>query len=47
MITTVEGLSSCEKLEKLDLTLNFISLASLSSSVEELKSNYNLRELYG
>ncbi|XP_022244078.1 protein tilB homolog [Limulus polyphemus] len=42
-ITKIENLEGCESLKKLDLTLNFI--AELTS-VESLRGNYNLRELY-
>jgi protein TilB len=42
-ITKIENLEHCESLRKLDLTVNFIDDLL---SVESLKDNYNLRELY-
>ncbi|XP_067125353.1 dynein axonemal assembly factor 11 [Centruroides vittatus] len=42
-ILRIENLQGCESLEKLDLTLNFIGELT---SIENLKNNYNLRELY-
>lgn len=41
-IETIENLDQLESLQKLDLTLNFIGMLS---SVENLRDNYNLREL--
>lgn len=41
-ITKIEGLESNEMLQKLDLTVNYVTDLL---SVENLKSNYNLREL--
>lgn len=41
-IETIENLDQLESLEKLDLTLNFIGQLS---SVENLRTNYSLREL--
>lgn len=45
-ITKLEGLSSCEFLNKLDLTVNFIDVDALEESVEHLASLLHLRELY-
>ena len=45
-ITTINGLRKCEKLEKLDLTANFISLNNLEFILNELNFNINLKELY-
>lgn len=42
-IEIVEGLEGCEKLNKLDLTCNFIVDIT---SVKSLQGNYNLKELY-
>lgn len=44
-ITRVEGLSRCESLARLDLTLNFIALPALPS-VRALSENWALRELH-
>lgn len=41
-IEMIENLEQCESLNKLDLTLNFIGCLK---SVENLRDNYNLREL--
>lgn len=45
-ITVIENLEQCESLKKLDLTLNFIDIMSFEISINNLKSNKNLRELY-
>jgi protein TilB len=45
-LTSIEGLDSCEKLTKLDLTVNFIATEQLESSLLHLVPLYNLRELY-
>lgn len=45
-ITVIENLNQCESLKKLDLTLNFIDIMSIEISINNLKSNKNLRELY-
>lgn len=42
-IERIENLEGCESLEKLDLTVNVIEDLL---SVENLKSNYKLRELF-
>eukprot|EP00128_Syssomonas_multiformis_P012330 Colp12_sorted_trinity150504_noHs@34760 len=42
-VTKIENLEGCESLNKLDLTVNFVGDLL---SVEKLKANYNLRELY-
>lgn len=43
-IEVVENLHALESLEKLDLTLNFIG--ALTTVVDALQTNYNLRELH-
>ena len=40
------GLSSCEKLEKLDLTVNFISIDHFEQSIKNLQHNKFLKDLY-
>eukprot|EP00903_Cladosiphon_okamuranus_P014368 g13339.t1 len=45
-ITKVEGLQSCEFLNKLDLTVNFIDLDELESSVNAMEGNRHLGDLY-
>jgi protein TilB len=45
-ITKIEGLQGCEKLNKLDFTVNFIDIDSLQESIEHLKGNIFLRDLY-
>eukprot|EP00611_Tribonema_gayanum_P005371 TRINITY_DN145_c2_g1_i2.p1 TRINITY_DN145_c2_g1~~TRINITY_DN145_c2_g1_i2.p1 ORF type:complete len:327 (+),score=76.18 TRINITY_DN145_c2_g1_i2:59-1039(+) len=45
-ITIIEGLGSCEMLNKLDLTVNFIDLDKLDESIEHLVSCPNLKDLY-
>lgn len=53
-IEKIEGLkyfffifiSTCEFLNKLDLTVNFIDLDTLEESINNLKSNSHLKELY-
>ncbi|XP_016419780.1 protein tilB homolog [Sinocyclocheilus rhinocerous] len=42
-IEVIENLEGCESLQKLDLTVNFVGKLS---SVESLKQNFHLRELY-
>lgn len=42
----VEGLQSCEFLNKLDLTVNFIDLDELESSVTAMEGNRHLGDLY-
>jgi len=45
-IERIEGLRTCEFLDKLDLTVNFIDLDTLEESIAELRHNRQLRELY-
>ncbi|CAN0073372.1 unnamed protein product [Discosporangium mesarthrocarpum] len=45
-ITKIEGLGSCEFLNKLDLTVNFIDLDELEVSIDALSQNLQLRDLY-
>eukprot|EP01038_Epipyxis_sp_PR26KG_P004178 gene4178-5946_t len=45
-IACVEGLQNCEFLKKLDLTLNFIDLDHLKSSIDHLVSRENLQDLF-
>ena len=45
-IQAIEGLESCEFLEKLDLTVNFIDLDRLEDGIQSLGANRHLRELY-
>lgn len=45
-IQAIEGLESCEFLQKLDLTVNFIDLDTLEASIQALKANHHLTELY-
>ena len=45
-IERIEGLRRCEFLRKLDLTCNFIELFDFERSLEELRYNVHLRELY-
>ena len=45
-ISKIEGLDNCEFLHKLDLTLNFIDMDELESSIEHLSQLPRLRELY-
>ncbi|XP_031551019.1 protein tilB homolog isoform X2 [Actinia tenebrosa] len=42
-VTRIENLEGCESLQKLDLTINFIGELT---SIQSLRGNYNLRELY-
>lgn len=44
-VTRVENLQSCESLQKLDLTMNFVPASALPS-LATLAPLYNLRELY-
>uniref|UniRef100_A0A7S0VCE6 Dynein axonemal assembly factor 11-like CS domain-containing protein n=1 Tax=Polytomella parva TaxID=51329 RepID=A0A7S0VCE6_9CHLO len=44
-ITKIQNLQRCESLKRLDLTVNFIDKPALLT-VETLKHNYNLEELY-
>lgn len=41
-VECIENLEGCESLQKLDLTMNFIGKLT---SVQNLKNNFNLREL--
>lgn len=45
-IQVIEGLRSCEKLEKLDLTVNFVSEKTLYESMENVRHNIHLHEIY-
>eukprot|EP00953_Heterococcus_sp_UTEX-ZZ885_P010885 6325-Heterococcus_DN1.PRE.1 len=45
-ITKIEGLGSCEFLNKLDLTVNFINLDHLEASIAHLASRTQLKDLY-
>lgn len=45
-ITKIEGLGGCEKLEKLDFTVNFIDLDTFRHSMETLHHNTHLKEMY-
>ncbi|XP_072170683.1 dynein axonemal assembly factor 11-like [Diadema setosum] len=42
-IERIENLSGCESLKKLDLTVNFVGEVT---SIESLRDNYNLREMF-
>ena len=42
----VQGLHSCEFLNKLDLTVNFVDLDELESSVDAMEGNKHLKDLY-
>ncbi len=44
-ISVIENLQNCEKLKKLDLTLNFIDIDALEVSVQNLKLNPLLADL--
>lgn len=45
-IERIEGLEGCESLNKLDLTVNFVDVEDLASSVYNLKANVMLEDLY-
>eukprot|EP00924_Labyrinthula_sp_SR-Ha-C_P016005 maker-scaffold_4-snap-gene-16.3-mRNA-1 protein AED:0.22 eAED:0.22 QI:0/0/0/0.5/1/1/2/0/442 len=45
-LTYVAGLRACEFLNKLDLTLNFIDIKMLKSSLDELQHNKFLKEFF-
>lgn len=45
-VSVIEGVSHCEFLHKLDLTLNFIDVDALEESIDNLRHNRSLRELY-
>lgn len=45
-IKVVQGLRSCESLQKLDLTVNFVGAESLEESVNNLRRNVQLRTLF-
>ena len=45
-ICKVEGLDRCEFLNKLDLTINFIDVDDLETSVDNLVTRSHLRDLY-
>lgn len=42
----MRGLHSCEFLNKLDLTVNFVDLDELESSVDAMEGNKHLKDLY-
>lgn len=42
----VEGLQSCEFLNKLDLTVNFVDMDELENSVSAMERNRHLKDLY-
>ena len=45
-IVKIEGLASCEFLNKLDLTVNFIDVDTYEASVANLKKNRHLSDIY-
>lgn len=45
-ISFVEGLEGCESLKKLDFTVNFIDVEDFAESIENLKANVMLEDLY-
>jgi len=45
-ISKIEGLQNCEFLNKLDLTVNFIDVDELESSISHLAERERLRDLY-
>lgn len=45
-ISKIEGLQNCEFLKKLDLTVNFIDLDELKSSIDHLVDRDRLKDLY-
>jgi len=45
-VEVIENIAPCESLRKLDLTVNYIDFDSLDLSMSNLKSNYNLEDLY-
>ena len=45
-IPKIEGLGSCEFLNKLDLTVNFVDLDVCEESISNLVPRHNLRELF-
>ena len=45
-VSKIEGLSNCEFLKKLDLTLNFVDLDELEASIDHLVPLTNLREIF-
>lgn len=45
-IVVIENVQRCESLKKLDLTVNFIELANLETSLNNLKRNELLEDLY-
>lgn len=42
----MKGLHSCEFLNKLDLTVNFVDLDDLECSVTAMEGNLHLKDLY-
>jgi len=45
-IQVIEGLEGCESLRKLDMTINFIDIEHFSESINNLKANVMLEDLY-
>lgn len=45
-LTRIEGLQRCEKLDKLDMTVNFVDMDTFERSIDNLKENKFLDELY-
>jgi protein TilB len=45
-IPRIEGLEGCESLNKLDMTVNFVDVEDLESSVNNLRANTMLEDLY-
>ena len=45
-ITRIEGLGTCEFLNKLDMTVNFIDVDTFAESMHHLKQHRHLAELY-
>ena len=45
-VSKIEGLSNCEFLNKLDLTVNFIDVDELEASMDHLATRERLRDLY-
>eukprot|EP00397_Hematodinium_sp_SG-2012_P028313 GEMP01029800.1.p1 GENE.GEMP01029800.1~~GEMP01029800.1.p1 ORF type:complete len:425 (+),score=96.85 GEMP01029800.1:46-1275(+) len=45
-ISLIEGLEGCESLNKLDMTVNFVDTEDFSESMNNLKANVMLQDLY-
>lgn len=45
-IQKIENLEGCESLKKLDLTLNFVDFDVFKESIENLRANVFLEDLY-